>query len=658
MNSSAGSWSVLQFTRGAKLFVLGCALLFLVCVALRINGSSTSFWYYDLKQRHEIKGLIAGMPKPTRSDEWMIWTPAILAQLHYDPPMPIVNESLGAGVSPLLMSVPARHYSMLFRPQLWGFFFFDTEHGFAWYWNAKIFGLLVSMFLLFLVLMRGDAVMAMLGAAIISYSSFVQWWFSSPAMLPEMLTCWAVALVSGRVFFHPTALWKKFVAASALIFAAINFLLCCYLPFEIPLAYLSLFLFAAFLWQRRGSTILGGSIWLAGCGLVVALLLWPVFQQCRATLEIIAHTSYPGARRGTGGGMSLSRFFFGLLNLLDGEGEHADFFPNSSEASNFLPIWIPAMGILIWQRYQQWHDSKSRFARVGNSSVLFAALAAFLIFFACYAFIGLPDWFCRVTALSFCTEKRSILAIGVAGLMLTLLSLRHGAPVLTGRAGMVAILAIGAAVLVYLVCVRRENPLFLAAPRFFLLFGICVCLGAAYVYTRGVVFAVVLAAALLFNNFLVNPIAQGLPSLLESAAAKRISAIHKADPEGAWASYGWSTLAEFTKASGARVLNGVKIAPNLPLLAKLDPGGAARDIYNRYAYIVFYLPDSSDTIPHFKALTEDSYRVFVSPTHPVLRAEGLRYAVFRRQLEAKEAEGLQLIDALPARQIWIYKVSD
>ena len=656
MNSSAGFSTILPLTRGAKLFVLGCALLFLVCVALRINGSSTSFWYYDLKQRHEIKGLIVGTPKPTRSDEWMIWTPAILAQLHHNPPMPVVNESLGAGVSPLLMSVPARHYSMLFRPQLWGFFFFDTEYGFAWYWNTKIFGLLVSMFLLLLVLMRGDAVMAMLGSAIISYSSFVQWWFSSPAMLPEMLTCWAVALLSGQVFFHPTAVWKKCLAASALIFAAINFLLCCYLPFEIPLTYLSLFFFAAFLWQRRGSAILGGSIWLAGCGLVVALLLWPVFQQCRATLEIIAHTSYPGARHGTGGGMSLSRFLSGVLNFFDGEGEHADFFPNSSEASNFLPIWIPAMGILIWQRYQQSRDPNRCFVRVGNSTALLAALTAFIVFFGCYALIGLPDWFCRVTALTFCTEKRSILAIGVAGSMLTLLSLRRGAPLLKGRAGIAAIVAIGTAVLVYLVCVQHENPVFLAPPRFFLLFAICVCLGAAYVYTRAIVFATVLAAALLFNNFLVNPIAQGLPSLLESAAAKRISAIHKADPEGAWVSYGWSTLAEFAKASGARVLNGVKVVPNLPLLAKLDPSGAARDIYNRYAYIVFYLPDTSDAIPRFRTLTEDSYRLFVSPTDPVLRAEGLRYAVFRRQLEAKEAEGLQLIDALPSRQIWIYKV--
>ncbi|HCX32065.1 MAG TPA: hypothetical protein DHU55_20200, partial [Blastocatellia bacterium] len=219
----------------AAIFPAICCVLFLLCVALRLNGSSSAFWYFDLHALEEAKGLIAGSPKPTRSDEWMVWTPAILAQLHHQPSMPMENPSLGAGVSPLLMSVPVRHYSMLFRPQLWGFFMFDTECGFAWFWNAKIFGLLVSFYLLFLVLMRGRIALAVLGTIAVSYSSFIQWWFSSPAMLPEMLTSWAVMLLSGRVVFMDIPFWKKISAALAITAATINFLLCCYPPFEIPL---------------------------------------------------------------------------------------------------------------------------------------------------------------------------------------------------------------------------------------------------------------------------------------------------------------------------------------------------------------------------------------------------------------------------------------
>ena len=127
----------------------------------------------------------------------------------------------------------------------------DTESGFAWFWNAKIFGLLVSFYILFLVLMRGRIALAVWGTIAVSYSSFIQWWFSSPAMLPEMLTSWAVMLLLGRVVFMDISFWKKIPAALALTAATINFLLCCYPPFEIPLLYLGLFLFIAFVWQRR-----------------------------------------------------------------------------------------------------------------------------------------------------------------------------------------------------------------------------------------------------------------------------------------------------------------------------------------------------------------------------------------------------------------------
>src|SRR5204863_5799572 len=104
------------------IFIAACCGVFVLCVLLRLNGSSSALWARDLGASNEPTGLIAGVPRPTRSDEWLIWTPAALAQLHHLPPMPVKNSALGAGAAPLLMSVPVRHYSMLFRPQFWGFF--------------------------------------------------------------------------------------------------------------------------------------------------------------------------------------------------------------------------------------------------------------------------------------------------------------------------------------------------------------------------------------------------------------------------------------------------------------------------------------------------------------------------------------------------------
>jgi len=41
----------------------------------------------------------------------------------------VKNLSLGADHTPLLINVPVAHYVTFFRPQFWGFFFFDFERG-------------------------------------------------------------------------------------------------------------------------------------------------------------------------------------------------------------------------------------------------------------------------------------------------------------------------------------------------------------------------------------------------------------------------------------------------------------------------------------------------------------------------------------------------
>ncbi len=407
---------------GGILIIL--AVLFVSLVAFRINGSSSSFWYYDLHELNEARGLILGSPKPTRSDEWMVWTPAILAQLNHRPAMPVENLSLGAGLSPLLMSLPARHYSMLFRPQLWGFFFLDTEHGFSWYWNVKLLGLLGALFLLLSILTGGRLDLALLGSVVVTYSSFVQWWFSSPSMLPEMLTSWSLILVCGWALFQPIAWWRRLLISLVLVSCAVNFLLCCYPPFEIPLLYLGLALFIAFLWQKRGSVGRAGWIWNAGCAVAVVALLYPFYRECKPSLTILAHTSYPGARRHFGGEMHWTQFFGGLMNFFDGEQQHPDTFANTSEGSNFLPFWILAVPVTLVAWWRTAGDSGEERPRVGLPPMIFV-LALFLVCLTVYQTMGYPSWLATITGFGFTTENRSLLASGFAGMLFLLASLRY-----------------------------------------------------------------------------------------------------------------------------------------------------------------------------------------------------------------------------------------
>ena len=123
-----GSPLLPALTRGAQRVLWSLSALFLLSVALRLNGSSvgclrgaTSRWQ-DLQLADAPSGLLLSTPKMIRSDEWLIWTPAILAQAREAPSFPTTNLSLGPGKTPLLMSIPAWHYTMLLRPQLWGYF--------------------------------------------------------------------------------------------------------------------------------------------------------------------------------------------------------------------------------------------------------------------------------------------------------------------------------------------------------------------------------------------------------------------------------------------------------------------------------------------------------------------------------------------------------
>ena len=153
---------------------------FALCVFFKLNGSSIGIWTEILNDLTKPKGLLLFTPRPSRADEWHGWTPAALSQARQTPPFPIENLSLGGARTPLIMSVPVRHYTAFFRPHLWGFFVFDFERGFSFFWCFKILALLLaSAWFLRQLGVRHRAVL-LFGTLWIFFSGFIQWWFSSP----------------------------------------------------------------------------------------------------------------------------------------------------------------------------------------------------------------------------------------------------------------------------------------------------------------------------------------------------------------------------------------------------------------------------------------------------------------------------------------------
>src|SRR5438270_958102 len=252
-------------------------LFFCLCVALKLNGSSVGMWEQELSERKASKGLLLFEPQPIRTDEWLVWTPAALSQARQMPQFPVENPNLGAGRAPLLLNLPVAYYTTWFRPQLWGFFIFDFERGFSFGWMAKIFGpVLATAWFLRQLAVRSRG-LALFGGTWIFLT--LQWWLSSPTMLPEMIATWAICCGCAVALFTQMSRWRLAIAFGMFVYSAANFALCCYPPGQIPLLYLMAAIVIGVVLERRQAGefchLKRGTLLLVGAIATVALVLWP-----------------------------------------------------------------------------------------------------------------------------------------------------------------------------------------------------------------------------------------------------------------------------------------------------------------------------------------------------------------------------------------------
>jgi hypothetical protein len=403
---------------------MAAALLFVACVALKLNGSSVGRWQKVLREPEPIRGLLFSTPKKIRSDEWVVWTPSMFSQARHTPPFPIENSNLGYGRAPLLMSVPVAYYTTFFRPQLWGFFLFDFERGFSFYWCAKVFGLALASVWLFRQLgIRSRGIIAF-GAVWVFFSSYVQWWFSTPPMLPEMVASWAICLGCVVAFWQEASRWRLALAVVGFVLFGINFILCIYPPFQIPLLFLGLAVLVGLWLERRKSDqpfrTRRGLLLVAASSAAILLVLVPFLIETWPTLQALAQTEYPGRRHNTGGNWSVWKLFAGPIGFFESEDKVPLDFPNICEASNFYPLWpLVLLGLAA---------GRVRF-RI-SVSPLMVMLTVILVGLSLYCVVRLPEWLLQATLLAHVHEDRALLSIGIADILLVCLFLdRYRQPI-------------------------------------------------------------------------------------------------------------------------------------------------------------------------------------------------------------------------------------
>ncbi len=608
----------------------------------RLHGSSIGIWNSGFPGRTPDDGVVAGTPRFIRIDEWSVVTPAILSQLNRSPSCPLVNPAWGPGRTTMLMNVPIRHWSAVFRPQFWGFFALDAERAFAFYWLMKAILLAGGCFALLLVL-TGRPGAAAVGAAWISGSAFVQWWFSSPSALPEMLGSWAL-MTAGLIGSLTAGRPARSVAAAALAAAAaLNFTMSCYPPFQIPLAWLCVVLVAARIPRgtRRWTWLPAAAAVAAGLALSASY-----FLQASEPLALVHATVYPGARVAAGGDSTLAQAFGGLFDVWMSEGAHPRPYPNVCEASRFVLLFPLPLAALAWDA-----------VRRRPVRPIEMALALYTIALFAWIVFGWPAPLARITGLALVPSARAMLGLGVASVLWCTVCAagrtgrRAHAPAIAAGVALAAMaLAVG-------IALRPSAPELLSGGRIALV--TLAAGGAGYAIWSGriAVLAACVVAPTLIAHALVNPLARGLAPIAQTRLHREASRLAAAEPGARWAVYGNYLFANYLKAAGATVLNGTRVVPDPELMRVLDPSGDGAAVYNRYGHMALATGETAQA--RFALTAFDAYAVTISPTSDVWRALGVRYLV----LPAPSDSPGFLRMAAPALQfpevdLWVYRLTD
>ena len=339
------------------------AVLFVVLVATGITGSSTGV-YWSVFHEGKDPSLIAGVPRPIRSDEWLVQSSWVVSQEQQH--FPVVNQTLPGGMDATIQNdLPTWDWSTAFRPQVAGFLFLPIDQGMAVRWWLPALGMLVACYMFFVTLLPRRPVSAALLTVAVYFTPLIQWWF-----LPT--TIWPVAFA----FFGMTAvIWamRSRTRAPAIAFAALTgyvgiaMAMSIYVPFMIPAALVFvLFGIGVVLEQRtlgvkqisvRLIPLVSGGV-LAG----LVLITWVLTRW--STVQAVFNTVYPGHRIQETGKLSyagLVSLFSGPFNGILRSGPDAALGSNQSEASTVVLWSVLLLVPLIWISVRRWRVERRIF---------------------------------------------------------------------------------------------------------------------------------------------------------------------------------------------------------------------------------------------------------------------------------------------------------
>lgn len=620
------NWTILK---KARIFLAFPTLIFLIVVGFSLfnfNGSSIGIYNKVLLGDNYVdNNIILGQPRSIRSDEWLVETP--LAASQYFVNFKQENKLIGLGEkTSVFPEPPTNHWTTVYKPQNWAFFFLPFENAFAFKWWVRGFLLIFGAYLFLYKLTKGNLFLSIGGSISIFFTPFIQWWYSTTAV--EGFAYLFFGLFTFINIFEFKKLTDLLFYSLLMVYFATSFVLLMYPPFLVPLTLLGITFCVGYILNNikylRKVRLKFYFFSLAIITILFGISTITFYLDFRDVIEIIRNTSYPGNREIFGGGFSWLKLFTGFFNLiLQKTRPIPPVFGNESETSNTFIIFPFVLPITLF------FSLKNLFLKKQVDAVSLA-LTIYILLLSIWMFVGLPNLLTKGLLLTLSSSERALSGIIAANFLLIFYYISRAeiaknlnykiSTLLLSLAAGLNIIFLGYYIRYYYPTFGLNQPIILlgAFSSFFLVYFVLM--------QRKILFILVLVVFSVISSIKVNPIYKGLQPILYSKVSNEFNKFDMSN-NSRWVVYDDLILANLLVANGHNSLNSTHIYPQKNIWSRFDPESQNYKTWNRYAHVVFSTPTSKKRI-EFSLNQADYFTVKVDPCDKLFNEFEVNYFVF------------------------------
>lgn len=566
-------------------------MFFLLMVLGKFTGSSLGFYDGMLNGNapNYSQSTLLGIPQGIRGDEWATEKPYYFAQMRSD--FPYYNKNLSFDGNDMVISAfaPVKDFTILARPDLWGFLFLSHEYAFSFYWFLRITMLFMASFEMGLLLTKRYRY-ALFAAVVVTFAPPVQWWLSQTLML--MLMSGQFALVLFNKYLNTEKITVKTLSLLGVGFFALVYALTMYPATQVPLAYVFLSILIYIYIKNSDKKPLAPYrlVQYLLAVLPFAGVLFHFYNKSKPALHTMMNTIYPGSNR-PWVKLPWDYDLYQFVNVFTASIRQPDFL-NSSEISqfySFAPFVILVVAFFVYH-----------YRREALLPILLCSSIAILWIVSWLPQIPILN---KITGLSFTYPIRITYAYGFGFtlLIITLLPMLEKRMKGLYSARNASIIA-GTICFLTLCTLTNSGNIFSYFKSFktgtvMMILIVTLLSYMGYLLLRGGkkrvrLFAKLLMALSIGSTVMVNPITQGMDSMFEKTTMKKIREIETMD-SGRWMVSGSPTISNLVSAQGVARTSGTYYYPDWKMMSIIDKGHKYVDLWNQFAHIDMRLTDNT-----------------------------------------------------------------